>query len=54
MAAGSDPSKPFQLITFVHDGRVRVDQLTNLKDEGLYAELLGLRYTETTITQISD
>jgi len=44
--AGSDPSRPFELITFIHDGKVAHDVATNTKNEGLYIRFLGKRYTE--------
>jgi hypothetical protein len=44
--AGSDPSRPFELITFIHDGKVAHDMATNTKNEGLYIRFLGKRYAD--------
>src|SRR6266542_3453250 len=42
--AGSDPARPFELVAFVHDGRVVHDRKTGLLNERRYVELLGRRY----------
>ena len=44
--AGSDPGRPFELVTFIHDGRVVQDQPGGLVDESLYVRVLGSRYDE--------
>ncbi|MBI2062033.1 MAG: hypothetical protein HYT87_20150 [Nitrospirae bacterium] len=46
VVAGSDPARPFELITFVHDGQVVHDRATGLLDEPKYIDLLGKRYDE--------
>ena len=40
---GLDPSQPFELIAFIHDGRVVHDKATGLQQETLYSQLLGRR-----------
>lgn len=42
--AGADPARPFELVTFVHDGQVIHDRATGRLDERRYVELLGRRY----------
>jgi len=42
--AGSDPAQAFQLVTFIHDGRVVQDRATGELGEGRYVELLGRKY----------
>lgn len=42
--AGSDPSRPFELVTFIHDGRVVHDRANGQMAEGRYVELLGRKY----------
>lgn len=42
--AGSDPSRPFDLITFIHDGQVVHDVGTGVINEKKYIDLLGRRY----------
>ncbi len=44
--AGSDPARPLELITFIHDGKVADDVATNTKNEGLYIRFLGKRYAD--------
>jgi hypothetical protein len=44
--AGSDPARPFDLITFVHDGRVVHDRSAGLENEEIYVQLLGKRYAQ--------
>jgi len=44
--AGSDDSRPFSLVTFIHDGQLVHDQTTGLHNEDLYIRLLRGRYTE--------
>ncbi|MGH7266418.1 MAG: YiiX/YebB-like N1pC/P60 family cysteine hydrolase, partial [Candidatus Rokuibacteriota bacterium] len=41
--AGADPSRPFDLATFVHDGRLVHDRALGLENEALYRRLLGPR-----------
>jgi hypothetical protein len=42
--AGADPSRPFELVSLVHDGRLVHDPRTGLVNEAVYARLLGARY----------
>jgi hypothetical protein len=42
--AGADPSRPFSLVAFVHDGQLAHDSQTGRDDESLYVRLLGRRY----------
>jgi hypothetical protein len=42
--AGADPSRPFELVTFIHHGRVVHDRATGQLGEGRYPELLGRKY----------
>jgi hypothetical protein len=42
--AGADPARPFELVTFVHDGQVVHDRKTGRLDEQKYVELFGRRY----------
>ena len=44
--AGSDKARPFDLITFVHDGQVVHDRLTGINKEDLYISLLGKHYAD--------
>jgi len=43
---GSDPSRSFDLITFIHDGQVVHDRITGVLNEKKYIDLLGKRYAE--------
>jgi hypothetical protein len=45
VAAGTGPERPFELIAFVHDGRVVHDVATSVEGEAIYARLLGGRYS---------
>jgi hypothetical protein len=47
--AGSDGSRPFELVTFVHDGRVVHDRATGQMGEGQYVEVLGREVLEPQI-----
>ncbi len=42
--AGSDPLRPFDLVMFIHEGRVVHDRVTGQVGEGRYVELLGRKY----------
>jgi hypothetical protein len=42
--AGADPARPFELVTFIHDGQVVHDRKTGQMNERRYVELLGRRY----------
>jgi hypothetical protein len=48
--AGSDPGRPFELVTFIHDGRVVHDRPGGLIDESLYVRVLGQRYDEALVS----
>lgn len=44
--AGSDSLRPFELITFIRDGRVVHDPTTGLENEDSFIHLLGKRYAK--------
>ncbi|HWP59607.1 MAG TPA: YiiX/YebB-like N1pC/P60 family cysteine hydrolase [Candidatus Acidoferrales bacterium] len=44
VAAGSEPSRPFDLITFIQDGALVHDQATGIVNEIRYIDLIGKRY----------
>jgi hypothetical protein len=44
--AGPEAWRPFELVAFVHDGRVVHDPAAGVQGEDLYARLLGARYAE--------
>jgi hypothetical protein len=46
IAAGSGSERPFELIAFVHDGRVVHDVAIEVDGEELYARLLAPRYVQ--------
>lgn len=45
--AGSDPSRPFELIAFVRDGEIVHDRVTRVLNEQAYVRTLGTRYAST-------
>ena len=44
-AGGADATRPFELVTFIHDGRVVHDRPGGIEHEETYRRLLGPRYT---------